>query len=222
MGIKLMLVDDHQMFVDALDLLLTGEGEVEVVGRFRMAEDAVAACEESCPDVVLMDMDLPGMDGVEGTRRIKQLCPEAQIVIITAFQQREIIVRAIEAGATGYVPKTHAADELSSIIRRAAAGEVVLPAGDLGAVLESLEKVRQERTEAQRRLAMLTSREREVLFELTKGKSTAEIARTLFISPQTVQSHVKSILMKMGVRSKLEAVLEAVRYGVGGEGSFRR
>ncbi len=125
-----------------------------------------------------------------------------------------MIASAIDAGASGYVPKTHAADELVSVIRRAAAGEMVLPSKDIGAILGRLQKVREIRTDEGQLVARLTPRELEVLQSLADGKSTDEIAQALFISPRTVRSHVKNVLAKLGVHSKLEAVTMALRYGV--------
>jgi DNA-binding NarL/FixJ family response regulator len=166
------------------------------------------------PDVVLMDIDLPGLDGIEATRVLRHEQPQCKVVIITAYQQPDVIAAAIDSGASGYVPKTHAADELVSVIRRAAAGEMVLPSQDIGAILGRLQKAREIRTDEGQLLARLTPREVEVLQALADGKSTTEIAQSLFISTRTVRSHVKSVLAKMGVHSKLEAVTMALRYSV--------
>jgi DNA-binding NarL/FixJ family response regulator len=212
--IEVLLIDDHRMFSDALELLLKGEESLSMIGAAENAEDALEMCEQRCPDVVLMDIDLPGMDGIQATRRVKQICPEAQVVIITALQQPDLISRAIEAGACGYVPKTHAADQLVGVIKRAAEGDMILPTGEIGAILERLRQSRRARSEAEQILGRLSSREIQILQALSEAKSTSEVAASLFISPLTVQSHVKSILGKLGVRSKLEAVMLALRHGV--------
>jgi NarL family two-component system response regulator LiaR len=212
-NIDVLLIDDHRMFSDALELLLKGEKGLTMIGAAGSAEDALEMCRERCPNVVLMDIDLPGMDGIQATRRVKKLCPEAQVVIITALQQPDLISRAIENGACGYVPKTHAADALVSVIKRAAEGDMILPSGEIGAILERLQQARRKRSEADQLLALLSTREIQILQAFSEAKSTSEVAASLFISPLTVQSHVKSILAKLGVRSKLEAVMMALHHG---------
>jgi len=212
--IRVLIIDDHRMFADALQLLLGGEDDIDMAAAASTAEEALEIAGTVLPDVVLMDIDLPGIDGIEATRILRQRQPQARVVIITAFQQPDVIASAIDAGASGYVPKTHAADELVGVIRRAAAGEMVLPSKDIGAILGRLQKVREIRTDEGQLVARLTPRELEVLQLLADGKSTAEIAQSLFISPRTVRSHVKSVLAKLGAHSKLEAVTMALRYGV--------
>ena len=213
--IRVLLVDDHRMFGEALTRLLEVDHGVEMLGALQRAEDALEICREQKPDVVLMDLDLPGKDGIEATKLLKEISPETKVVIITALQQPEIVARAIEAGACGYVLKTRAPDELVSVIRRAAAGEIVMSPSDILSVLSNIQRARYARTEVSVAIGQLTSREIEILHVLATGKSTAsEVARALFISPLTVQSHVKSILSKLGVHSKLEAVTFALRHGV--------
>ncbi|HEX2030862.1 MAG TPA: response regulator transcription factor [Actinomycetota bacterium] len=209
--IRVLVVDDHQMFADALELLLSAHPRLEPIGVTASAEQALEICDGNCPDVVLMDVDLPGMDGIEGTRRVRQRCPDTHVVIITALQPTEVLAGAVEAGASGFVPKTQAADQLAEVIQRAAAGEMVLPEGDIVSILRRLQEARQTRTDVERLVSSLTDREIEILQGLAEGKSTPELAEALFISPHTVHSHVRSILAKLGVRSKLEAVLFALR-----------
>jgi DNA-binding NarL/FixJ family response regulator len=212
--VRVLIIDDHRMFADALQLLLRGEEGIDLAATASTAEEALEISESMRPDVVLMDIDLPGIDGIEATRMFRQRQPGVTVVIITAYQQPDVIAAAIDAGASGYVPKTHAADELVSVIRRAALGEMVLPSRDIGAILGRLQRAREIRTDEGHLVARLTPRELEVLQSLADGKSTAEIAQALFISPRTVRTHVKSVLAKLGVHSKLEAVTMALRYGV--------
>lgn len=213
--IRVLLVDDHRMFGEALTRLLEIDHDVEMLGALQRAEDALEVCREQKPDVVLMDLDLPGKDGIEATKLLKQISPQTKVVIITALQQPEVVARAIEAGACGYVLKTRAPDELMTVIRRAASGEIVMSPSDILSVLSNIQRARFARSEVSTAISQLTSREVEILHVLATGKSTAgEVGRELFISPLTVQSHVKSILSKLGVHSKLEAVTFALRHGV--------
>jgi two-component system, NarL family, nitrate/nitrite response regulator NarL len=212
--IRVLIIDDHRMFADALQLLLRGEEGIDLAATASTAEEALEISGSMQPDVVLMDIDLPGIDGIEATRIFRQRQPGVSVVIITAYQQPDVIAAAIDAGASGYVPKTHAADELVSVIRRAAVGEMVLPSRDIAAILGRLQRAREIRTDEGHLLARLTPRELEVLQLLADGKSIAEIAQALFISPRTVRTHVKSVLARLGVHSKLEAVTMAIRYGV--------
>jgi DNA-binding NarL/FixJ family response regulator len=214
MAITVLVVDDHKMFAEAIDLLLGGQEGIEIIGSVGTGEEAVAVASTRLPDVVLMDIDLPGIDGIETTRQVRQVAPDAQVIVITAFQDPSMIAAAVQAGASGYVPKTKAADELLSVIRNAAAGEMVIPAGQLGAVLERVQQQRRNLSEAERRIGELTSRELQVIQAMADGSSTNDIAKDLFISPLTVQTHVKNILSKLGVHSKLEAVTFGVRHGL--------
>jgi DNA-binding NarL/FixJ family response regulator len=211
---SVLVVDDHRMFAEAIEMLLAGHEGIEIVGTAATGEEAVDLASKQSPDVVLMDIDLPGIDGIETTRRVRQVAPDAQVIVITAFQEPAIIAAAIQAGASGYVPKTKAADELVTVIRNAAAGEMVLPAGQLSSILARVEQDRRYLSEAEQVLGHLTSRELQVLQAMADGRSTNDIAHDLFISPFTVQTHVKNTLSKLGVHSKLEAVTFAVRNGL--------
>lgn len=212
--IRVLVVDDHEMFSEALALLFSRQPTIELIACARDAEEGIEIAGRERPQVVLMDLDLPGMDGIEATKRVRIICPEAKVVILTAIHSTAVIASALAAGACGYVPKTRAVDELLDLIRRAAAGEIVMPDSQLPLVLEQLESGREPVPVAEFALKRLTARETQILRALAAGDPTATIASDLGISPLTVQSHVKSILSKLGVHSKIEAVTLAWRHGL--------
>lgn len=211
--IRVLIVDDHQMFADALVALLEIEDSVEVVASVGSGEEALDACGPARPDVVLMDIDLPGMDGIQATRGVLRICPHARVVGISAMRDPELLARAIAAGACGFVPKTRAAEELVRAVRAAAAGEMVLPEGELGPVLDRLRNAAGRTAEVERRFAGMTGREIEVLQAFADGLSTEEVGARFGIGVRTVRSHVENVLAKLGVHSKLEAVLLGLRAG---------
>ena len=194
-------------------MLLRLQPDVDIVGSARDTEEAIVLLNGERADVVLLDLDLPGVDAIGATRRIRQSAPQAKVVILTALEDPVAIADALAAGACGYVPKTRAVDELMDVIRRAAAGELVMLEEDLAPVLEHLENAR-PRSLGERALGSLTRRETEILRALAEGQTTSQVAGSLGISALTVQSHVKSILAKLGVHSKIEAVTLAWRHGL--------
>jgi DNA-binding NarL/FixJ family response regulator len=213
---RIFVVDDHEVFSEAVAMLLERQPDVLLVGCARDAEEAIRLLDgetDPHPDVVLMDIDLPGLDGIQATRRIRELTPEAKVVVLTALEDPEVIADALAAGACGYVPKTRAVDELMDVVRRAAAGELVMPERDLAPVLAQL-RTAHARPEGELLLRRLTPRETEILRALAAGETTTQVAEQLGISALTVQSHVKSILAKLGVHSKIEAVTLAWRFGL--------
>jgi len=211
-AIGVLVVDDHELFSEALSLLLQGRSDVRLLGAARAADEALALCEADPPDVVLMDVDLPGTDGIEATRRIRGACPETKVVVVTGLDDPAVVASAIAAGACGYVPKTRAPEEILDVVHRAAAGELVMPETHLAPVLAELEAGRGGPPNAVL-LRRLTPREGEILRALAAGDGIVEIAARLGISALTVQSHVKNILAKLGVHSRLEAVTLAWRTG---------
>ena len=216
-----LVVDDHEVFSDAVAMLLEQQPDVRLVGAARDADEAIRLISvepDEQPDVVLMDLDLPGIDGIQATRRIRQLSPGSKVVVLTALQDPEVIADALAAGACGYVPKTRAVEELMDVVRRAAAGELVMPERDLAPVLEQLRNA-QGRPEGASVLGRLTARETEILRYLAAGETTTQVADHLRISALTVQSHVKSILAKLDVHSKIEAVTLAWRHGLAPTGN---
>lgn len=212
-AIRLLLVEDQQMFADAIKLLFDAAEGIEWAGAAVSGEEAVQVCAESCPDVILVDIDPSGIDGIEVTRRLLEVCPGSRVVALTAVHPDKAMADVIEAGAYGFVRKTQPADQLIDVVRRAAAGEIVLPAGAIAETLMRLRSARDVRTDVQRLLGRLTQRELEILQALAEGSTVPEIAEALFISPHTVHSHVRSIMAKLAVHTKLDAVLLALRHG---------
>ena len=204
---RVLVVDDHEVFSDALEAFLGRQPDIAVVGSARDADEAMTLLGKE-PHVVLMDLDMPGTDGIEATRRIRDAAPDAKVVLVTGVERPDAIAKAMSAGACGYVPKSRAVDDVMDAVRRAAAGEIVMPAGDLPSVLGQL------RNSGEDGLARLTPRETQVLQALAAGETAARIAASLGISRLTVQSHVKSILAKLRVHSKIEAITLAWRHGL--------
>jgi DNA-binding NarL/FixJ family response regulator len=197
------------MFGDGLHMVLTSHPDIRALPVVRDAEAALKIAVQERPQVVLMDIDLPGMDGIEATRRLATMCPESAVVIITALMNPDLITKAVQAGAAGFVSKQRAADELIDTIRRTAEGESMFLPHELHALFGGAH----DRSGFPSRPCPLTKRELEVLQALVDGKTTDEVADALFLSKRTVQGHVQSVLTKLGVRSKLEAVLDGLRRG---------
>ena len=220
--IRVLIVDDHRLFAQALELLLRGEEGIQVVGAAETGEGALEFCQGAQVDVALVDIDLPGMDGIAATRRLRELQPGTQVVVITAFQQPEVIAEAVRAGACGYIVKTDVADTLVGAIRLATAGKMVLPAGNLSHMVSPFQPPPPQGLGQPQEESPLTEREIQILEAVADGQSTFQMAEAFLISVSTVRSHVKSILSKLGVHSKAEAVMKAVRLGLISGGAATR
>ncbi len=213
MATRLLLVDDHVVVRSGLRMLLENEADVEIVGEAGTAGEALAAVANLKPDLVLMDIGLPDMSGIDAAREIKRLHPGTAIVALTIHESEEYFFKMLEAGASGYVPKRAAPDELLAAIRVAAAGEVYLyPSLAKLLVKDYLTQEPQDR--AERPLNELTEREEEVLTHLAEGASNTEIADTLSISPKTVARHRENIMRKLNLHSRTELVKYAIRKGI--------
>jgi DNA-binding NarL/FixJ family response regulator len=213
-AIRVLIADDHASFRSGLRALLGTAGDLAVVGEASTGGDAVAMSERLQPDVVLMDLDMPGGDGIEATRRIVEAAPHVAIVVLTMDAGDDAIVRALRAGARGYVLKGAQRTELLRAIRAAAAGEAILGPGvarRLATYLAPAGPV------APLPFPGLTEREREVLELVASGRSNAEITASLGLSPKTVRNHVSNVFAKLGVRDRSEAIVHAREAGMGGE-----
>jgi DNA-binding NarL/FixJ family response regulator len=208
--IRLVIVNDHQLFADGLRVLLAVEDDIEVVSAVTNGIAAIQACAVERPDVALVDVDLPDMDGVAAASAIVANAPGTNVVVVSAQSTPEVIARVIEAGAVGFVHKQRAADELVRIVRSAANGDDSVRSEDVVEVMP-LEERSPPRAPSR---TGLSAREIDVLQGLADGLSTGELARRLFVSPRTIQGHVQNILTKLQVRSKLEAVLRGLRLGL--------
>jgi DNA-binding NarL/FixJ family response regulator len=208
------VIDDHELFVDALARRLEIEPSVELVGRAGSAATAVRALGRGPVDVVIVDADLDGDDGMALVASIVEQDLAPAVVVVTGHETVEVAARAVRAGAKGFVSKLDHTEELVDAVRAVHRGETRLPNRLLAGILAELQRAAREDDELVRRLAMLTDREREVLAHLAAGAERAAIARELFISAHTVRTHVQRILTKLGVHSQLEAVSVALRAGL--------
>jgi NarL family two-component system response regulator LiaR len=212
----LLICDDHKVLTDALATVVGLDDDLQLVAPpVHDPETAIALSAEHLPDVVLMDIVFKGggMSGIEATRRIKEISPATKVVIITAHDEDRLLVEAVEAGASGFLGKGEAAEEVLAAAKAAAEGEVLIDPATLTRLLAQVARERELHREASMLLDDLTDREREILQLLAEGMRNEGIAAKLFISPQTVQTHVRNILGKLRVHSKLEAVAFAVKNG---------
>lgn len=212
--ITLLICDDHRTLTDALSMVVERDPDLRLVGpAVASADRAVELAREHRPDVVLMDVEFKvGMSGIEATRRIKQESPTTKVVIMTAHDDERLLVEAVEAGASGFLGKDEPADQVLAAAKAAAEGEVLIDLGMLARLLHQVTREREEQREVRARFATLSEREREILHHVARGERNDDIAAALFISPQTVQTHVRNVLGKLEVHSKLEAVALAVRH----------
>ncbi len=212
MTIRLLLVDDHQVVRSGLRMLLASEKDVEIVGEAGTAGEALEGVENFKPDVVLMDIGLPDMSGIDATREIKRQHPRVAVVALTIHEDEEYFFRMLEAGAGGYVPKRAAPEELLTAIRTAAKGEVYLYPSLAKLLVKDY--LSQERINETISLDGLTDREQEVLKLLAEGVANEEIAEKLVISPKTVARHRENIMQKLQLHSRAELVRYAIRKGI--------
>jgi len=213
MTIRLLLVDDHAVVRSGLKMLLASEADVEIVGEAGSGSEAVSAAGSARPDVVLMDIGLPDMTGIEAARVIKSQFPKIAIVALTIHEDEEYFFKMLEAGASGYVPKRAAPEELLTAIRAAALGEVYLYPS-LAKLLVKDYLSQEHAAEHKPTLDGLTAREQEVLSLLAEGAANDRIAGSLVISPKTVERHRENIMHKLNLHSRSELVRYAIRKGI--------
>lgn len=208
--IRVLIADDHHVVRRGLLFFLKTQKDIEVIGEAKNGVEAIELVESLQPDIVLMDLVMPEMDGIQATKKIKSKWPEVAILMLTSFSDKDHVLPAIEAGAAGYQLKDIEPDELVNSIRQIINGENIIHP----AATTQLEEMLREEENLPHVKNQLTPRERDVLAELTKGKSNREIASSLFVTEKTVKTHISNIFIKLEVQDRTQAALYAVKHGL--------
>ncbi len=203
-SIRVVVVDDHAVVRSGLSAFLLAFEDLELVGEASSGAEAIRLCEQLLPDVVLMDLVMPFMDGAAATRAIRERCPQVQVLALTSFKEQDLIQDALRAGAIGYLLKNISADELAAAIRAACAGRPTLAPEAAQALIRAA-------TAAPKLVVELTEREREILGLMVEGLNNPQIAERLVVSRSTIKFHVSNILSKLGVETRTEAVAMALQ-----------
>ena len=212
MTTRLLIVDDHAVVRSGLRMLLENERDIEIIGEAGNAEEAIQAATKLKPNIILMDIGLPDLSGIDATREIKKRLPDVAIVALTIHEDEEYFFKMLEAGASGYVPKRAAPEELITAIRAAATGQVYLYPSLAKLLVRDF--LNGGLPVDQQAASDLTKREQEILAFLAEGASNDEIAKTLVISPKTVARHRENIMRKLNLHSRSELVRYAIRKGI--------
>ena len=197
---RIVIIEDNQQIREAFSSLLAFRDDFLVVGQYENCEDALADLQEDQPDIVLMDVDLPGISGIEGTKKIKKQLPKANVIIITVFENGKTVFDALCAGASGYLTKNSDKDKLLNAIDEVLSGGAPMSSKIARMVVSSFQKNTN---------SPLTERETEILSQIAEGKSYTSIAENLFISKETVKFHIKNIYLKLQVNNKADALKKA-------------
>jgi RNA polymerase sigma factor (sigma-70 family) len=212
--VRVLLVDDDALMRAGLAAILSSDATIEVVGEATDGHEAIERVRQVRPDVALMDIRMPGLDGIAATREAVAAAPETRVVILTTFEQDDYIFGALTAGASGFLLKRTSPEELIAAIHAVAAGDSLLSPSVTRRVIDRMARHPAAEATFDARLDELTPREREVLEQLARGLSNAEIAQALVIEESTVKTHVKRILMKLRLRDRVQAVIFAYESGV--------
>ena len=217
--IKILIADDHRLFREGLARVLNDTAEMTVVASASNGEEAIARTAECKPDVILMDVNMPGLDGIEATRRLHANHPQSHILMLTVSEQDSALFAAIRAGARGYLLKAMSSEELVDAIRRVNAGEAIIAPKMAVKLLDEFAALSSEAQREESGNESLTDRERTVLQLVARGLSNKEIAAALALSPHTIKAHLRSILDKLDLRSRTEAAAWAARHNLKGNPS---
>jgi DNA-binding NarL/FixJ family response regulator len=211
--IQVFILDDHRVLADAMALVIGLEHNMHVVGVANSCAAARRFIRDACPDVVLLDVSLPDCDGLSFVPDLRRICSQTHILVLTSFADATTLLRAIEIGVSGFVGKDRPVSEVLAAIRQAADGEIVMPSSLLMGLLGHTQRLRlnSRQTSIQK---VLTPRQREILALTAQGKSTAAIAKELHLSTMTVRTHLRNLMEKFEVHSRLEAVIFAHRHGL--------
>ncbi|MGW4621979.1 response regulator [Streptomyces sp. NPDC004592] len=213
--VRLLIADDQMMVRQGFTVLLNARPGIEVVGQAVDGEEAVAMVAELAPDVVLMDIRMPGLGGIEATRRITADAPHPRVLVLTTFDLDEYVYDALRAGASGFLLKDASADQLAEAVRVVAAGDALLAPGITRRLIAEFSRLTDApRAPLKQRVGDLTERETEVLALIAQGLSNAEIAGSLVVAEQTVKTHVGRILVKLGLRDRTQAAVFAYESGL--------
>jgi DNA-binding NarL/FixJ family response regulator len=212
--IRVIVVDDQELVRSGFSVILDAADGIEVVGEAANGEAAIAAVAEHGPDVVLMDIRMPGLDGLAATRQITSQPDPPKIVMLTTFDLDDYVYAALRAGASGFLLKDSPRHDLIAAVRAAAAGDGLLSPSVTRKLIEAFARRPPETAPSPAQLASLTGRERDVLLLLARGRSNAEIAASLFVSEATVKTHVGNVLAKLGLRDRVQAVILAYETGL--------
>lgn len=211
--IRVLVVEDHGIVREGIRLLLETQPDMQVVGEASDGDTAVQKAAQLAPDIVLMDLGIPGIDGIEATRQITKKCPGTKVLALTVHDSDDHFFRSLDAGASGYILKGAASDELLFAIRAARRGEIYLhPSLGTRLVADYLRRVR--RGERQDSYELLTDREKEVLRLIAEGLTNQEIASLLVLSASTVQTHRSHLMEKLSLRSRADLIKYAIRRGI--------
>ena len=210
---RVVVVDDHRSFAEALRVALDLERGVEVAAVCHDGAEALAAVRRRRPDVVLMDLQMPGVDGIAATKAVLEARPEARVVVLSAHDEEADVARAVDAGAAGFLSKTAAMKDVARVVRAAARGDTLMPPQEARRMKELARRRREQTAALEERVNRLSPRETEILQRMAEGMPPTEIARELTISANTLRTHVQNILFKLKVHSKMEALAAAIRFG---------
>jgi two-component system, NarL family, response regulator NreC len=211
MPVRILIADDHGVMRAGLRAMLEDEPELEVVGEAVNGEETLRFCSRVTPDIVLLDIGMPGLDGIEVTRRLRTVSPQSQVLILTAYEDESILREAINAGASGYVTKRAVEEDLISAIKAVSRGDMYIHPGITRLLVQSFTPTTKTKSDA---LSSLTPRELEVMRYIIRGYTNRQIAEALFISERTVEAHRSNIFGKLGLKNRVELVEFAEKNGL--------